>query len=100
MLRKLFKYDFLAIGKNMWIFTIIAICLAVVACFTFNGIYEIGNFIGNAPSDRDLALGVSLMMAAVMLFAVFGQVELWTAVFADVGVCLLAVLNSLRASKI
>jgi len=70
MLRKLFKYDFLAIGKNMWIFTIIAICLAVVACFTFNGIYEIGNFIGNAPSDRDLALGVSLMMAAVMLFAI------------------------------
>ncbi|MBQ3528452.1 MAG: hypothetical protein IJA52_07880 [Clostridia bacterium] len=69
MLRKLFKYDFLAIGKNMWIFTIIAICLAVVACFTFNGIYEIGNFIGNAPSDRDMALGVSLMMAAVMLFA-------------------------------
>ena len=70
MLRKLFKYDFLAIGKNMWIFTIIAICLAVVACFTFNGIYEIGNFIGNAPSDRDMALGVSLMMAAVMLFAI------------------------------
>lgn len=70
MLRKLFKYDFLAIGKNMWIFTIIAICLAVVACFTFNGIDAIGNFLDSTTSDRDMALGVSLMMAAVMLFVV------------------------------
>lgn len=50
-----------------------------------------------AKQNIALALGIKL---AVMLLAVFGQVELWTAVFADVGVCLLAVLNSLRASKI
>ena len=43
-----------------------------------------------------LALGIKF---TVMLLAMLGQVGLWTAVFADVGVCLLAVLNSLRASK-
>lgn len=40
-----------------------------------------------------------LIKAAVMLLAAAGYVGLWTAVFADVGVCLLAVLNSLRAAR-
>ena len=38
--------------------------------------------------------------AAVMLLAVFGIGEMWIAVFADVGVALLAVLNSARTLKI
>ena len=32
----------------------------------------------------------------VMLLSVFGYVELWAAVFADVGVCMICVLNTLR----
>ncbi len=43
-----------------------------------------------------LAIGIKL---TVLLIAALGHVELWAAVFADVGVCLLAVLNALRASK-
>ena len=50
-----------------------------------------------AKQNIALALGIKV---AVMVLAVFGSVELWSAVFADVGVCLLAVLNSLRASRI
>ena len=36
--------------------------------------------------------------AAVMLLSVLGMVELWAAVFADVGVCMICVLNTLRVS--
>ncbi len=50
-----------------------------------------------AKSNIALALGIK---TAVMLLAALGHVELWAAVFADVGVCLLAILNSLRASRI
>lgn len=49
-----------------------------------------------AKQNIILTLGIKL---AVMLLATFGRVTLWTAVFADVGVCLLAILNALRASK-
>lgn len=34
---------------------------------------------------------------AIMLLGVFGYASMWLAVFADVGVCLLVILNSLRA---
>ena len=35
----------------------------------------------------------------VMVLSIFGLVELWAAVFADVGVCMLCVLNTLRISR-
>ena len=35
----------------------------------------------------------------VMILSVFGLVELWAAVFADVGVCMLCVLNTLRINR-
>ena len=35
----------------------------------------------------------------VMLLSLFGHVELWMAVFADVGVCMLCVLNTLRINR-
>jgi len=35
----------------------------------------------------------------VMLLSVLGKVELWAAVFADVGVCMLCVLNTLRINR-
>ncbi len=37
---------------------------------------------------------------SIMLFSLLGFTSMWLAVFADVGVCLFAVLNSLRALKI
>lgn len=43
-----------------------------------------------------LALGVKF---AVLLLAALGLASMWAAVFADVGVALLAVINSLRAMK-
>ncbi len=38
--------------------------------------------------------------AAVLILAVFGIATMWAAVFADVGVCLIAVMNALRARNI
>ena len=35
----------------------------------------------------------------ILLLSSFGLVQLWAAVFADVGVCMLAILNSLRALR-
>jgi Cd2+/Zn2+-exporting ATPase len=43
-----------------------------------------------------LALGVK---AVVMGLGLFGLASMWEAVFADVGVALLAVLNAMRAMK-
>ena len=43
------------------------------------------------------ALGIKL---AVMALGAFGIAGMWMAVFADVGVALLAILNALRCSKI
>ena len=39
------------------------------------------------------------LKSIVMLLSVFGLVELWAAVFADVGVCMLCVLNTLRINR-
>ena len=43
------------------------------------------------------ALGIKLL---VLTLGAFGIANMWTAVFADTGVALLAVLNSMRALKI
>lgn len=43
------------------------------------------------------ALAVKLI---VLVLGAFGFAEMWLALFADVGVCLLAVLNSMRAMGI
>ena len=42
------------------------------------------------------SIGIKLV---VLIAAAFGYDEMWLAIFADVGVCLLAILNSLRALK-
>ena len=39
---------------------------------------------------------VCLMLAALMLLSMCHLVPLWLAVFSDVGVCFLAILNALR----
>ncbi len=43
------------------------------------------------------ALGVK---AAVLILAAFGIASMWLAVFADVGVCVIAVLNAMRALRL
>ena len=43
------------------------------------------------------ALGIKVL---VMALSLFGIANMWEAVFADVGVCLIAVLNSLRALRV
>ena len=40
-----------------------------------------------------------LVKFAVLILAMFGKAPMWLAVFADVGVTVLAVLNSMRASS-
>jgi len=43
-----------------------------------------------------LAIGIKL---AVLVLAAFGVATMWMAVFADVGVTVLAVLNAMRALR-
>ena len=52
--------------------------------------------IGIARQNVAMAIGVK---AAVLLLAAVGMATLWMAVFADVGVTVLAVLNAMRAMK-
>jgi Cd2+/Zn2+-exporting ATPase len=52
--------------------------------------------IGIARQNVAMAIGVK---AAVLLLATIGMATLWMAVFADVGVTVLAVLNAMRAMK-
>ena len=42
------------------------------------------------------AIGVKVL---VLLLAAVGVASMWYAVFADVGVCVIAILNALRAMK-
>ena len=42
------------------------------------------------------AIGIKVL---VMILAAFGMASMWYAVFADVGVCFIAILNALRAMK-
>ena len=43
-----------------------------------------------------LSLGIKI---AVMLFSIIGLADMWLAVFADTGVCFIAVLNAMRAMR-
>jgi Cd2+/Zn2+-exporting ATPase len=49
-----------------------------------------------ARQNIAFAIGVKV---AVLLLAAFGLATMWLAVFADVGVTVLAVLNAMRALK-
>ena len=40
-----------------------------------------------------------VIKVAVLVLATLGIVSMWAAVFADVGVCVLAILNAMRAAK-
>ena len=53
--------------------------------------------IGIARENMIFAIGIKIL---VLLLAAFGLATLWMAVFADVGVSVLAVLNAMRALKV
>lgn len=44
-----------------------------------------------------MAIGIKVL---IMMLSVFGLANMWMAIFADVGVALLAVLNSLRIFRV
>jgi Cd2+/Zn2+-exporting ATPase len=52
--------------------------------------------IGIARQNIWFAIGIKV---AVLILAFFGLATMWLAVFADVGVTVLAVLNAMRALK-
>ena len=52
--------------------------------------------IGIARQNVTMAIGIK---AAILLLAAVGMATMWMAVFADVGVTVLAVLNAMRALR-
>ena len=52
--------------------------------------------LGIAKQNVGFAIGVKV---AVLVLAAFGVATMWMAVFADVGVTVIAVLNAMRALK-
>ena len=49
--------------------------------------------------NENIALAISIKLA-VMILGVCGIATMWMAIFSDVGVCLLAIINALRAFRI
>ena len=49
-------------------------------------------------AQENIAFSIAVK-GIILLLSSFGLVQLWAAVFADVGVCMLAILNSLRALR-
>ena len=47
--------------------------------------------------DITMSLGIKVV---VLITALFGYSPMWLAVFADVGVCMIAILNSMRGLKV
>ena len=42
---------------------------------------------------------LAVVLAALMLLGLLGHADMWLAVFADVGVAMLAILNAMRALR-
>jgi len=45
-------------------------------------------------------IGIMLLKVIFMILSLFGYVNMWLAIFSDVGLCILSVINAMRASKI
>lgn len=52
----------------------------------------------NRIATENIVFAIAIKIA-IMILSVFGKVDLWAGVFADVGVCMLCVLNTLRINK-
>lgn len=53
--------------------------------------------LGIVKQNIVFAIGIKVL---VLLFAAIGLASMWLAVFADVGVCVIAILNAVRALKV
>ena len=49
--------------------------------------------------DRQNIIFALVVKVAVLVLAAVGIATMWAAVFADVGVCVLAILNAMRTAK-
>lgn len=45
-------------------------------------------------------IGIMFLKIIFMLLSLFGYVNMWLAIFSDLGLCILSIINSMRASKI
>lgn len=45
-------------------------------------------------------IGIMSLKIIFMILSLFGYVNMWLAIFSDVGLCILSIINSMRASKI
>ena len=45
-------------------------------------------------------IGIMLLKIIFMVLSLFGYVNMWLAIFSDLGLCILSIINSMRASKI
>ena len=52
-----------------------------------------------ATANENIIFSIAVKVA-IMLLAALGHVELWLAVFADVGVCMVTILNALRVNRV
>jgi len=50
-------------------------------------------------ANENIVFSIAVKIA-IMVLSAFGHVELWLAVFADVGVCMITILNALRVNRI
>ena len=67
MLRKLFKYDFLAIGKTMWLFTILAVVAGIIASCI--GIFMNNFYTESIPDYFQVSLGI--MFVFLLIFCLY-----------------------------
>ena len=45
-------------------------------------------------------IGIMFLKIVFMVLSLFGYVNMWLAIFSDLGLCILSIINSMRASKI
>lgn len=45
-------------------------------------------------------IGIMALKIIFMILSIFGFVNMWLAIFSDVGLCILSIINSMRASKV
>ena len=45
-------------------------------------------------------IGIMFLKITFMILSLFGYVNMWLAIFSDVGLCILSIINSMRASRI
>lgn len=68
MLKKLFRYDFKEIGKNLWLFTAVVVALAVLGCVSSEILWNINWQDHDIPTMLKVAVILSLGMIILVGF--------------------------------